>query len=66
MSNSLWESYIHVFYENKKDWEKVFGKTFFKKLLFYFFFIFVNYMNVAFQQAIGPLLTPSGRGERAI
>ena len=29
-------------------------------------FIFVKYMNVAFQQAIGHLLTPSGRGDRAI
>ena len=29
-------------------------------------FFLVKCMNVAFQQAIGHLLTPSGRGERAI
>ena len=53
MSNSLLESYIHVGYENKK-------------ILIYFFFVFVNYVNIAFQQAIGHYLTPFGRGERAI
>ena len=38
-------------------------KILFEKLFVYFF---VKYMNVAFQQAIGHLQTPSGRGERAI
>ena len=41
-------------------------KIFIKKVFLHFVFIFVKYMNVAFQQAIGHLLTPSGRGERAI
>ena len=41
-------------------------KIFFKKLFFNVCFISIKYMNVAFQQAIGHLLTPSGRGERAI
>ena len=38
----------------------------FRNDLLDFVFIFVKHMNVAFQQAIGHLLTPSGRGERAI
>ena len=40
--------------------EKIFSEKLF------LFFISVKCMNVAFQQAIGHLLTPSGRGERAI
>ena len=42
--------------------EKYFQENFFRHL----FIIFVNYVNVAFQQAIGRHLTPPGRGERAI
>ena len=42
--------------------EKIFSKKVFRT----FFYIFVNYMNIAFLQAIGRYLTPFGRGERAI
>ena len=72
-SNSLLESYVHVVYENKKIVEKslpknIFVDNFFALDFFFklFYFIFVNYVNVAFQQAIGRYLTPSGRRERAI
>ena len=130
MSNSLLESYIHVFYENKKKVEKSFPKNifstdqkkidrfFFKnifsekskmskfkgkmlrkirkmlrknglfwkmifekskkskywstekiflgKLFSNFFFVFINFMNIATQRATGIYLTPSGRWERAV
>mgnify|MGYP005814295815 CR=1 FL=1 len=42
--------------------EKIFLNFFF----WTFFFVFVNYVNIAFQQAIGHYLTPFSRGERAI
>ena len=40
-------------------------KIFFDNFFFKTFFIFVNYMNIAFYNAIGRHLTPSGRWERA-
>ena len=41
-------------------------KYFLKNSFQFVFYIFVKCMNVAFQQAIGHLLTPSGGGEQAI
>ena len=52
----------------QKKSKKVFGRgNFFpKRFFFQLFFVFVKYMNIAFQQAIGRLLTPSGHRERAV
>ena len=54
------------FQKNRDSFFLSFEKKNRKKMLFFYFFIFVNYMNIAFQQAIGRYLTPFGRGERAI
>ena len=49
--------------------ENIFGsieKIFSEKVCKFKFLFFVNYVNIAFQQAIGHYLTPFSRGERAI
>ena len=66
-SQIFWKS--NMFRKNQKFSSKIFSrveKYFPRNFFFNRFFIFVKYMNVAFQQATGHLLTPSGRGERAV
>ena len=64
----IFESRKMLDFQKKSRLEKNYqSKKYFRTFFFELFvFVFVNYVNIAFQQAIGHYLTPFGRGERAI